>query len=65
MNEDVSIDLDSIKRVVAAICCFGSGMLYDIKNHCDRWCLNTGECPHACPLYKYRVIRNRFEERQK
>ena len=24
--------------------------------------MNTGECPPACPLYKYLVICNRFEE---
>lgn len=65
MRDDISIDSDSIKRVVAAICYCGSGMLYDIKDHCDRWCMNTGECPPACPLYKYLVICNRFEEGQK
>ena len=65
MSDDISINSESIKRVVAAICLCGSGMLYDIKNHCDRWCMNTGECPPACPLYKYLLICNRSKEIQK
>ena len=65
MSDDIPIDSESIKRVVVALSYFASGMLYDIKDHCDRWCMNTGECPPACPLYKSLVICNRFEERQK
>ena len=65
MRDDISIDLEFIKRVVAVIGTFGSCMLNDINDHCDRWCMNTGECPPACPLYKSLVICNRFEERQK
>ena len=65
MSDDISIDSKSIKIVMAALGCFGAGMLYDIKDHCDRWCMNTTECPPACPLHKYLVLRNRFEERQK
>ena len=65
MRDDISIDLEFIKRVVAVIGTFGSRMLDDIIDHCDEWCMNTGECPPACPLYKYMVICNRFEERQK
>lgn len=65
MREDISIDSGFIKRVVAAIGTFGSCMLNDINDHCDKWCMNTGKCSPACPLYKYLVICNRFEEGQK
>ena len=65
MSDNISIDSESTKRVVVALGLFGSGMFYDIKDHCDRWCMNTGECPPTCPLYKYLVISNRFEEMQK
>lgn len=65
MRDDISTDLKFIKKLVAAIGTFSSCMLHDINDHCDRWCMNTGECPPACPLYKYLEVCNRFEVRQK
>lgn len=65
MRDDISIDSEYIKRLVAAIGTFSSCMLNDINDHCDRWCMNTGECSPECPLYKYLVVCNRFEVRRK
>ena len=65
MRDDISIDSEIIKRVVAVMRRSGSCMLNDINDHCDRWCMNTGECPPACPLYKYLVICNQSKEIQK
>ena len=41
MRDDISIDSEFIKRVVAVIGRFGSCMLDDIIDHCDEWCMNT------------------------
>lgn len=51
MSDDISINSDSIKRVLAVICTFGGCMLNDIREHCKRSC--TAEHCNNCALRKY------------